>query len=173
LLQASYTIEQKGLMMGYTPFERRVMAGWETFQNNLIEIVKPLTEEQLQLRAAPKQRSLGEIGQHVVAVRARWFCIDLGECAEGMVPLQKWDGKGQPQRTGDEIAQGLAATWEHMQTAMARWTPEQWQEQVANTLDDDVSERAWVVWHLLEHDLAHGGEFFLTCGLHGLPTPDW
>jgi uncharacterized damage-inducible protein DinB len=31
----------------------------------------------------------------------------------------------------------------------------------------DVS-RAWVVWHVMEHDLHHGGELSLTLGLHGL-----
>jgi uncharacterized damage-inducible protein DinB len=32
--------------------------------------------------------------------------------------------------------------------------------------------RAWVVWHVLEHDLHHGGELSLTLGMHGLQAPD-
>ncbi len=28
--------------------------------------------------------------------------------------------------------------------------------------------RAWVVWHVMEHDLHHGGELSLTLGMHGL-----
>jgi uncharacterized damage-inducible protein DinB len=32
--------------------------------------------------------------------------------------------------------------------------------------------RAWVVWHVLEHDLHHGGEISLTLGMHGLQAPD-
>ena len=28
--------------------------------------------------------------------------------------------------------------------------------------------RAWVVWHVLEHDLHHGGEISLTLGMHGV-----
>jgi uncharacterized damage-inducible protein DinB len=27
-----------------------------------------------------------------------------------------------------------------------------------------------VVWHVLEHDLHHGGELSLTLGLHGIPA---
>ena len=30
--------------------------------------------------------------------------------------------------------------------------------------------RAWVVWHVMEHDLHHGGELSLTLGMHGLPA---
>jgi uncharacterized damage-inducible protein DinB len=29
--------------------------------------------------------------------------------------------------------------------------------------------RGWVLWHILEHDLHHGGEISLTLGAHGLP----
>jgi len=28
--------------------------------------------------------------------------------------------------------------------------------------------RAWVIYHLVEHDLHHGGEVSLTLGMHGL-----
>ena len=28
--------------------------------------------------------------------------------------------------------------------------------------------RAWIVWHVLEHDLHHGGEISHTLGMHGL-----
>jgi hypothetical protein len=36
-------------------------------------------------------------------------------------------------------------------------------------------QRGWVVWHVLKHDLHHGGEIGfslgLSLGLHGLPAP--
>jgi uncharacterized damage-inducible protein DinB len=28
--------------------------------------------------------------------------------------------------------------------------------------------RQWVIWHMLEHDLHHAGELFLTLGMYGL-----
>ncbi len=30
--------------------------------------------------------------------------------------------------------------------------------------------RAWVFWHVMEHDLHHGGELSLILGMHGLPA---
>jgi uncharacterized damage-inducible protein DinB len=38
--------------------------------------------------------------------------------------------------------------------------------------DYSTLTRQWILWHVLEHDLRHGGELFLTLGIHGLPTPD-
>jgi hypothetical protein len=32
--------------------------------------------------------------------------------------------------------------------------------------------RQWVIWHLIEHDLHHGGEISLTLGMYGLVAPE-
>jgi uncharacterized damage-inducible protein DinB len=32
--------------------------------------------------------------------------------------------------------------------------------------------RGWIVWHVIEHDLHHGGEVSFTLGMHGLAAPD-
>ena len=32
--------------------------------------------------------------------------------------------------------------------------------------------RQWIIWHVIEHDLHHGGEVSLTLGMHGLAAPD-
>ncbi|MBP9501208.1 MAG: hypothetical protein KBF17_03505 [Candidatus Promineofilum sp.] len=35
-----------------------------------------------------------------------------------------------------------------------------------------VVSRSWVIYHLLEHDLHHGGEVSLIPGMNGLQRPD-
>ena len=32
--------------------------------------------------------------------------------------------------------------------------------------------RAWVVWHLIEHDLHHGGEISQILGTNGIRAPE-
>ncbi len=32
--------------------------------------------------------------------------------------------------------------------------------------------RSWIIYHVLEHDLHHGGEVSLTLGIHGLAAID-
>ena len=49
-------------------------------------------------------------------------------------------------------------------------TAEDWQQ---TWLGEDEGEpdtitRPWVIWHLIEHDLHHGGEISLTLGANGI-----
>jgi uncharacterized damage-inducible protein DinB len=59
-----------------------------------------------------------------------------------------------------------------MADCLARWNPDEMRHTFPDDLDGkpvDVS-RAWVVWHVMEHDLHHGGELSLILGMHGLPA---
>jgi uncharacterized damage-inducible protein DinB len=78
-----------------------------------------------------------------------------------------------PLRSAGELVQGLETTWLLMQEAIARWTPDDWvQEYPGEEGDPPVLTRAWILWHLIEHDLHHGGELSLTLGIHGIAAPD-
>jgi uncharacterized damage-inducible protein DinB len=153
-----------------TLLEGRISDNWERFQRQLGEAVRPLSREQLRFRPGADQRSLGELMRHIVAVRADWFCFDLREEAAPLATLARWQDEGQPERGGDELADGMALSWDYMQRAMARWTPAQWGERLTNA-NNEVNECAWVVWHVLEHDLHHGGQALLLCALQDLPYP--
>jgi uncharacterized damage-inducible protein DinB len=147
---------------------------WEKYQNLLVKSLAPLTREQLDLRLAPHLRSIGEIATHMVGARARWLRIDLAEGDATLDALGSWDRKGMPARTAAELADGLRHTWQVMRDAMVRWTEAQLSEVLES---DDWDEpfpltRRWVIWHLLEHDLHHGGEVSFSLGVHDLPAPD-
>ncbi len=60
-----------------------------------------------------------------------------------------------------------------MQEALASWTPEDMQYSYKGEPGDEPETftRQWVVWHLIEHDLHHGGEISLVLGIHGLQAP--
>lgn len=150
---------------------------WKAYQDHLKEALVPRTSEQLALRAAPHLRSVGEIALHIVACRAYWFTDFLGEdCDEQMKVYASWNkialelGASIP--TSAELAQGLERTWQFMVDCLARWSP----VDMGRTFPDDWDgkqvdlSRAWVVWHVMEHDLHHGGELSLTLGMHGVPA---
>jgi uncharacterized damage-inducible protein DinB len=40
------------------------------------------------------------------------------------------------------------------------------------THEPSLITRQWVIWHLIEHDLHHGGEISLTMGMYRLKAPD-
>ena len=161
---------------------------WKAYQDHLREALAPLNAEQLALRAAPGLRTIGENALHIVGCRMFWFCEFLGEDGGAeMKAYARWNeaalgapyasaneaeqALGTPIPTAAELAQCLDRTWRLMAECLARWSPADMQQTFADG-DDTSSEvpRAWVVWHVLEHDLHHGGELSLTLGMHGIPA---
>jgi uncharacterized damage-inducible protein DinB len=148
----------------------RFYHGWETYQGYLTQALTPLTQEQLSLRAAPNLRPIWVLAAHIIAARVYWFHQWMGEGAGDLAPLQAWDDDGQPLRTSAELGHGLEATWAMIQDCLARWTVDDLDQTF--TVRRGQVTRQWIIWHVIEHDLHHGGELFFTLGMHGLPTPD-
>jgi uncharacterized damage-inducible protein DinB len=143
---------------------------WKEYQEHIKEAVAPLTTEQLALRAAPGLRSLGENAAHIIGCRAGWFMYTLGE--DGPTDLKAWDDKPESDRSAAELVQGLDATWQLMAGCLARWNDADMQHMFQDDWEGEIVHlsRAWIVWHVLEHDLHHGGEISLTLGMYGLKS---
>lgn len=151
-----------------------IIAGWEHYQTHLINAVTPLTVEQLSLCAAPQLRTIGQLAGHIIGARARWFRNFLGEGGSSLAPLTRYGGIDQTAMTAADLVAGLQLTWSVMKDALDLWSADDLAMTFTREYRGETStlSRRWVVWHLLEHDLHHGGELMLTLGLHGLPTPD-
>lgn len=80
-----------------------VYKGWDRHHHLLSEVVRPLSAEQLALRAAPQLRSIGELVAHVIAVRARCLYICPGGGRSILGPLVTWDRTGAPVCTSNEV----------------------------------------------------------------------
>lgn len=165
-------------------------SSWQTYQERLTTTVASLSAEQLALRAAPGLRSVGEIVLHIVGCRMFWLAGYLGEDGgEAVQPYMRWNEAALQSPypswndvavaleaaipTAAELARGLDQTWQFLAHCLARWKPVDMRQTFPDVGEDgqpiEVS-RAWVVWHVLEHDLHHGGELSLTLGAHGIPV---
>lgn len=144
--------------------------GWKEYQEQLIVVLRPLSPEQLALRVSPELRSVGEIATHIIAARAFWFFRILNEGDDEIAAFMQWDDEDQPLRTPTELVHGLEVTWSLMQNAFARWTLTDLTAPIIVPWvgPEHPISRAWVFWHLLEHDLHHGGELTQTLGMSGL-----
>jgi uncharacterized damage-inducible protein DinB len=151
-----------------------ITAGWQAYQDRLSSALAPLSPEQLALRAAPQLRSIDELALHIIAVRAGWFHYPLGEGDDAFGAYHEWDRPEAPTRTAAELVEGLAATWQVMQSALARFTPADLTQTLTGVRKGHTyaHQRGWVIWHVLEHDLHHGGEIGFSLGMHGLTAPD-
>ena len=148
--------------------------GWQNYQQQLSIALARLSPEQLALRAAPDLRSIDELARHVIAVRAGWFHYTLEEGDEDFGTFAEWAGSGSLPRSAEELVSGLGKTWQVMQEALGRYTLADLQSSVQDEWEGKIYTytRGWVIWHVIEHDLHHGGEIAYSLGMHSLTAPD-
>ena len=148
--------------------------GWETYQGHLVKTITPLTSDQLALRAAPNLRSIGELAAHIVGTRAGWFHRAIGEGNDETAPMLEWQAPDAPTKSAAELVVGLEATWRLIRSALARWTPDDLAQPFQRERGGQTYTltRQWIIWHLIEHDLHHGGELSFSLGMHGLQGVD-
>lgn len=148
-----------------------IYQGWYEHQKTLIKAIASLTPDQLGLRTAPDLLSVGEIAAHIVQTRAAWFYFIMQDGGEEFRTLGKWKVRGDISHNVEEIIKGLETTWTRTQEIIANWTPEDWQKTWPDEDDESTPEvltRPWIIWHLIEHDLSHGGEISIILGTNGL-----
>lgn len=153
--------------------------GWETYQQGLVETITPLSPEQLAFPAASHHWTIGMVAQHIVANRVWWFQVWMGEGSPDLAPIAHWDPadeEEQPALEASELVAGLEATWHMIAEALARWTPADLGQVFpppASLKEEERSmfgelTRQWILWHVLEHEIHHGGELSLALGGYGL-----
>jgi len=154
--------------------------GWQTYQHSLVETIAPLSSEQLALPVAPHHWKMGMVAQHMVANRVWWFQLWMGEGSPDLAPIAHWDPadeEEQPALEAAELVAGLKSTWGMITEALARWTPADLGHVFsppASLSEEEKSifgelTRQWIIWHVLEHEIHHGGELSLALGGLGLP----
>jgi uncharacterized damage-inducible protein DinB len=149
----------------------RFYDGWNRYQDLLVEAISPLTAEQLAIRAVPQLRQIWELAGHIISARVYWFHQVMGEGNDDLKPMQAWDDEDMPPRYAGELVRGLNETWAMIEECLRRWTPDDL-DVLKTTSSGAERSRQWVIWHVLEHDLHHGGELCFTLGMNGLPAPD-
>ncbi len=140
--------------------------GWQTHQRHLITTIGQLTQAQLALRAAPHIRSIGTLAAHILAVRIWWLHFVMNEGGADLEPLRLWDDDDPVRCTAAELAAGLEASWNVLLAGLQRWTPADLRQTFPT--QSGPRERQWILAHLRDHEMHHGGELFLTCHIHRL-----
>lgn len=144
--------------------------GWDNYQRLLIEAITPLSTDQLALQVAPHLRSIGMIAAHIISARVWWFHNIMGEGNADLAPMVDWDDDNAPLRTASELVIGLEATWQMIHADLERWTPADLEQRFRRR--ETTVSRQWIIWHIIEHDLHHGGELSFSLGMYRLPAPD-
>jgi uncharacterized damage-inducible protein DinB len=162
--------------------------GWAGYQRLLLDSIGSLDAEQLSSRTAPFQWAVWQLASHMAGSRAYWFHDILGEGDPAVsemfrvetstvpdLPLEDagWEDDERHPRTASELTEAFDRTWAMIEECLRRWTAHDLEVDFSRTRRNSQAEtftRAWVVWHLIEHDLHHGGEISQILGTNGLPS---
>lgn len=145
--------------------------GWPEYQRLLVGAVTPLSDEQLAVRAASSLWPAWQLAAHILATRIGWFHLGLKEGDPSLLAYEQWDVDTAQPRSAAELVEGLEASWSLVWGCLERWPPAMLADPFTTRRGRERT-RGWVVWHVLEHDLHHGGELSLTLGMHGVPALD-
>ncbi len=151
-----------------------IYENWRGYQEKLRDCIAPLTDEHLMLQPATHMWPLGQTVQHIISARARWFSGTLQDDDEAMHAYMLWGRRNSPTHSAVELVRGLDETWAFIDARLQRWNATDYAQTFPNEFDGQVYEtsRSWVIYHVLEHDLHHGGEVALILGMHSLRSLD-
>jgi len=155
----------------------------------LLDSLRDLTADQLLVRPAPNMWAVWQLAGHMAGARAYWFHDVLGEGDPELRDLFRvtsttvpglaiedagWEDDEDHPRGPAEIVEGLERSWAMIDDCLRRWTPEDLALGFSRprATGTQTFTRQWVVWHVIEHDLHHGGEISLILGSHGLTGLD-
>ena len=152
--------------------------GYEAHQRRLVKMIAPLDQAQLDLAAAPHLWSVRTLACHIIAARAWWMHSWMGEGSSEFGQMTDWDeDEALATRTAAEVVRGLEESFSAIKAGLARWTPAELAQEFVRPRPNEAGERPartrqWIVWHLVEHDVHHGGEISFSLGMHGVAGLD-
>ena len=149
---------------------------WENYQQRLIATITPLSSEQFALPVASHQ-TIGELVEHMIGARFWWFHQWMGEGDADLVHwADNWSEEEQANPDAASLVTGFEKTWQMISSALSCWTAADLEHLVpppaAVAAERSAHTREWIVWHVLEHEIHHGGELSLALGGYGLQGID-
>jgi uncharacterized damage-inducible protein DinB len=174
--------------MAWPPELKAFYDGLADQQAKLLKSIRPLTLEQMQLRAAPGEWAIWQLCSNMAGGRLYWLCRMLGEDDRGLSEMFRvdhatvpgidlqwagWEDNEDRPRAAEEIVDAFEKTWAVIERCLDRWSGEDLTREVTNA---DAWGRsititpAWVIARLFAHEVHHGAEVSLILRVHGLQT---
>jgi uncharacterized damage-inducible protein DinB len=158
----------------------RFYDGWQTYNERIVEIVRDLSDEQLQVRPAADRWPIWATVGHTAGARVYWLCGVFGEPGAETTPFPDpgsgigWEDDLDTPRSAAELTEALESSWRIIAGCLERWSPEVLFEDFAGQAGKrtQIHTRQSVLVRLLSHDAYHCGELSQTLGINGLPQID-
>jgi uncharacterized damage-inducible protein DinB len=93
---------------------------------------------------------------------------------EGDSDLVHWHDDEQSEPDATELVAMFEKTWHIIADALERWTSADLEQifppPVQVREEESPRTRRWIVWHVMDHEIHHGGELSLALGTYGLES---
>jgi uncharacterized damage-inducible protein DinB len=102
----------------------------------------------------------------------------MGEGSPEFGRMTDWDeDEALATRPAAEIVRGLELSFSVIRSGLQRWSAADLEEEFIRPVPNEAGERPrrtrqWIIWHLVEHDVHHGGEISFSLGMHGVTGLD-
>lgn len=162
--------------MARPPEMKHFYEGWEAQHRCIIETLRPLTPEQMQVRPSPEEWAIWMLASNMAGGRLYWLCFMLGQpnhAASDLFNDSGWEDTPDNPRTADEVVDALERTGEVVRACLDRWTLADLNVEVTRNNfwgQPTTISPASVMWRLMRHEAHHGSEIALILRMHGLPT---
>jgi uncharacterized damage-inducible protein DinB len=161
---------------GIAPFYE----GWRKANARLVGALRPLSAEQLAIRASPAHLPIWGIAAHTAGGRVYWLCGVFKEQGAETTPFIDpasgvgWEDDETKPRGADELVFALESSWKIVEATMKRWSPGMLGDTFTREINGktQVHTRQSVIMRLITHDAYHCGEISQLLGAHGLPEID-
>jgi uncharacterized damage-inducible protein DinB len=161
--------------MARAPELKAFYEGWASQQSDLLQSIRPLSPEEMQLRVGDEW-AIWQLASNMAGGRLYWLCFVLGEDDLGAGELFRdggWEDAPDRPRTAGELADALERTWGVVEACLDKWS--------LSDLNVEAQHKdfwgrpitvspGWVLWRLMSHEMHHGSEISLILRVHGLPT---
>jgi uncharacterized damage-inducible protein DinB len=147
--------------------------GWADQQQKLLDSIRPLTAEQMQLRPAPTEWAIWQLASNMAGGRLYWLCFVLKQDDLGL--SHDWCGWEDKERqpAADNLVGALTRTRQVVDACLDRWSLQDLATEVT-TKDwwgnPITISPAWAINRLLAHEYHHGSEIATILRIHNLPT---
>jgi uncharacterized damage-inducible protein DinB len=159
-------------------FAAEFCRGYEVHQGRLVKMIAPLDHAQLDLTASPHLWSVRTLACHIIAARAWWMHSWMGEGSPEFGSMTVWDeDEALATRPAAEIVRGLDVSFSVIQSGLDRWSAADLATEFVRPSPNEAGDRPkrtrqWIIWHLVEHDVHHGGEISFSLGMRGVAGLD-
>jgi hypothetical protein len=108
----------------------RFYEGWKIYNERIVEVVRDLSAEELQVRPAPDRWPIWATVGHAAGVRVYWLCGVFGEPGAETTPFPDplsgigWEDDLDTPRTAAELTGALESSWRIIAGCLQRWTPD-------------------------------------------------